>query len=66
MVVAGGAGFTLAPGESKFLELMKTKLPWAPKIDSEIASASKTVVHRVTASPKSLSAARDWNQLLPR
>ncbi|MEO6260727.1 MAG: hypothetical protein ABIP63_10265 [Thermoanaerobaculia bacterium] len=52
VVVAGGAGFTLAPGESKFLEALKLKLPWAPKIDSEIASASKTVVHRVDYEPK--------------
>ena len=52
VIVAGGAGYTLAPGESKVLELLKMKLPWAPKIDSEIASASTTVVHRVDYEPK--------------
>ncbi|HXI14601.1 MAG TPA: hypothetical protein VNM92_18440 [Thermoanaerobaculia bacterium] len=52
VVVAGGAGYTLAPGELKFLELLKTKLPWPPKVDSELASGTTTVVHRVDYEPK--------------
>ena len=52
VVVGGGVGFTLAPGEFKFLELLKKKLPWPPKVDSELASGAKTVVHRVDYEPK--------------
>lgn len=52
VVLAGGLGFTLAPGELKFLELLEKKLKWAPKLDSEFAAGTSTVVHKVDYLPK--------------
>lgn len=52
VVIGYGAGYTLSPGESKFFELWKVKLPSAPKVDSELASTSKSVVHKVDYAPK--------------
>jgi hypothetical protein len=52
VVVGYGAGYTLSPGESKFLELLKVKLPWAPKIDSELAASTKSVLHKIDVKPK--------------
>ena len=52
VVLAGGVGFTLAPGESTFFKTLAKELPWAPKIDSELASSSSTVVHKSDYLPK--------------
>jgi hypothetical protein len=40
------------PGEYKVLELLKTKLPWPAKVDSELASGATTVVDRVDYDPQ--------------
>lgn len=52
VVLAGGVGFTLAPAESSFFKALAKELPWAPKIDSELASGTTSVVHKVDYLPK--------------
>lgn len=51
VVVAGGVGFTLDPGKLQFLTLLMQKVPWAPKLDSELASKVTTVVHKTFYAP---------------
>ncbi|MDP9241264.1 MAG: hypothetical protein M3O55_11620, partial [Actinomycetota bacterium] len=52
VVLAGGVGFTLAPGELKIFELLEGLLSWAPKVDSEYAAGTTSVVHRADYQPK--------------
>ena len=52
VVLAGGVGFTLAPEELKYLKLLEIELPWAPKLDTELASGTKTVLHTTDYQPK--------------
>jgi hypothetical protein len=52
VVLAGGVGFTLAPATLKFLELLKATVPWEPKVDTELASLTTTVLHRLAYQPK--------------
>lgn len=52
VVLGYGAGFTLAPGQSTFFKTFREKFPWAPKLDSELASGATTVLHKVSHLPK--------------
>ncbi|MGB9378798.1 MAG: hypothetical protein WCB04_14935 [Mycobacteriales bacterium] len=52
VVLAGGVGFTIAPGELKIFELLEGLLSLAPKLDSEYAAGTTSVVHRTDYQPK--------------
>lgn len=52
VVLAGGVGFVLDPGELHYLKKLELELPWVPKLDTELASRATTVVHTTDYQPK--------------
>jgi hypothetical protein len=52
VVVAGGVGYTLDSKLVKAVNTIAAKLPFPIKVDSELLSVNKTVVHEVWYKPK--------------